>query len=137
MKLFGFSLVVLPLVAVLVGCGNASLDVETHRETIGETGVFRFELDTDAPLSQGKNDFQVSIHDVATNAPVTSAVVELSAIMPAMAHDAPDAPMIEELASGTYLARDVALPMPGRWEVHVHASKTNTQDDAKFVYDIP
>jgi hypothetical protein len=130
--------VVMPLVAVaLVGCGDASSNVDAHREAVGAAGVLRFEVDSDGALSQGTNDLRISIRDVATNAPFTGAEVELSAIMPAMAHDAPDAPAIDELGAGTYFARDVALSMPGRWQIHVNAARAESHDEADFVYDIP
>lgn len=137
MQWVGSWFLALPLAAaVLMGCGETSANVDARREAVGDSGVLHFEVDADAPLSPGTNDLRISIHDADTDAPLTGATVELSAIMPAMAHGAPEAPTIEEMGAGVYLARDVALPMAGRWEVHVHASQADKQDMVTFMYDI-
>lgn len=137
MKSFGAFFAALPLVAsVLIGCGETNSNADMHQDVVGESGILHFEIDADAPLSQGTNDLRISIHEAGTDAPVTGASVGLFAVMPAMAHDSPDAAKVEEIGAGTYLARDVALPMPGRWEVHVQASRADELDKATFAYDI-
>ncbi|HRI68805.1 MAG TPA: FixH family protein [Polyangium sp.] len=120
---------------LLAGCGSAP-DVDAHRNAVGQFGTLRFEIDADKPLSQGSNDLRISIHDATADEPFTGAAVDLSAIMPAMAHDAPNA-ATDEVGDGTYLARDVSLSMPGRWEIHVQASRSDATDEVRFVYDIP
>jgi len=134
MKFFGSWFVV--VAAALIGCGETNSPNDAHREVVGDSGILHFEIDADSPLSQGTNDLRISIHEAGTDAPVTGADVALFAVMPAMAHDSPDAPKVEEIGAGTYLARDVALPMPGRWEVHVQAARAGELDKATIAYDI-
>lgn len=137
MKWASTSLIVLPLaVTMLAGCGANAANGPIHNEALGETGVLQFELDADAPLALGMNDLHITVHDVATDAPLTGATVELSAVMPAMAHGGPEGPKIEEISPGMYFAKDVSLPMAGHWELRVQASQTNMLDKATFAYDI-
>src|SRR5690348_5278300 len=92
------------LVAVfLAGCGGAETEADPSRDAVGEAGVLHFHIDADAPLSQGANDLRISIEELSTHKPLTGASVDLSAIMPAMAHDAPEATTTEEIDGGTYI----------------------------------
>jgi hypothetical protein len=125
------------LVAVLLaGCGGAETEADPSRDAIGDAGVLHFHVEADAPLSQGANDLRISIDEMSTHMPLTGASVDLSAIMPAMAHDAPQATTTEEIDGGTYIAHDLALPMAGRWYVDVKASREGTVDTVRFTYDI-
>src|SRR5690349_21693861 len=123
------------MVATLVACGDGAdgSSVDLRREVMGERGVFSFELDVDHPVLQGANDFDVSLREVGTGAPVAGASIEVSALMPSMGHPA-NAASIEEVGGGEYVVRGLALSMPGRWDVHVVASRAGTNDEAHFTY---
>jgi hypothetical protein len=124
--------------AVLVACdggaGGASADL--RREAMGERGLLSFELEADHTPSQGANDFSLSLREAATGAPVAGASIDVSALMPSMGHPA-SAASIEEMGGGEYHIEGLALSMPGRWDVHVVASREGTSDEAHFTYDIP
>ena len=129
-----FVLLVMPFVT---GCGSAEMDNDDpSRDAVGESGFLHFEADAEKPLSQGANDLLISIHEASTHAAFLGAVVDVSAIMPAMAHDSPRAATIEELEGGTYIARGLALPMSGRWYVDVKATRQDAFDTVRFTYDI-
>ncbi len=79
---------------------------------------------------------ELSIREASTHAAFIGAVVDVSAIMPAMAHDSPNTATVDELDDGTYLARGLALPMAGRWFVDVEATRQEAFDTMRFTYDI-
>lgn len=128
-----FVLFIMPL---LTGCGSIEVDEDPNRDSVGNEGVLHFEANAEKPLSQGTNDLLISIHEASTHAAFVGAVVELTAIMPAMAHDSPHAATVEESEGGTYLARGLALPMAGRWHVNVTATREDASDTVQFTYDI-
>lgn len=138
MKSSNLLIFAVPVVAALLsGCGDEPTQADPYRSAVGEAGVLRFEIDAEQPLAQGFNDLQISIHDVAEQAPVLGATLEFSATMPAMAHDLANAPHIHEAGDGTYVAFGVALTMAGRWELRVKAAQSSIQDEAVFEYDVP
>lgn len=121
----------------LVACSGAEPDaMETRREATGEKNLLHFVVDADAPISQGTNDLHVSIEEIATKTPFTGATVTITARMPAMGHSAASA-TIEEAGAGEYVAHGLSLPMAGRWEVQVVATRAGTSDAATITYDIP
>lgn len=130
---FVFVLFVVPFLA---GCGTAEADADPFRDANGEAGILHFQVDAEAPLSQGTNDLLISIRDASTHMAFTGATVDLSAVMPSMAHDTPRAANIEERDDGTYVAHGLALPMAGRWYVEVNATREDMSDTVRFTYDI-
>jgi hypothetical protein len=132
---YAFVLLIVPLLA---GCGSAEAEAgaDPFRDAVGETGVLHFQVDAEAPLIQGANDLLVSIRDASTHMPFTEASVDISAIMPSMAHDAPHAASIEERDGGTYITHGLALPMAGRWYVDIKATRQDMSDAVRFTYDI-
>jgi hypothetical protein len=128
---------VLLVMPFLAGCGGTTeADDDPARDAVGDSGILHFQADAEKPLSQGANDLLISIHEESTHAPFMGAVVDLSAIMPAMAHATPLPATIEEIDGGTYVARGLALPMAGRWYVDVKASRADALDTVRFTYDI-
>jgi len=123
------------LLACGADAGGAAGDA--RREAKGERGLVSFVVDAEKPLLQGENDLRISLRDAATGAPLTGAELDVSALMPAMGHESPTPASIEELGGGEYAVHDLALPMPGRWEVHIVATRGETSDEARFDYDIP
>ena len=131
-----FALLVLPSLAACGGGEGAADSMDARREAKGEKGLLQFVLDADQPISQGSNDLHLTIDEIATAAPFSGATVEVSARMPAMGHAAA-VPTIEETGGGAYVVHGLALPMAGRWEIHVVASRAGTRDDTTITYDIP
>ena len=120
-----------------VGCGDASDgQQETKREADGDSGSFHFLLDTDQPISQGKNDFHLSLSSISTKTPLPGAMVSVAARMPAMAHDAASADAVDA-GGGEYDVSSLAFSMAGRWVVRVEATLDMTSDETTFTYDIP
>ena len=138
MKCWSSSSLVLSVAALaLVGCGPSPDTSEgAFREATGDMGALHFQVETDKPVAEGSNDLRISIHETATDMPFTGATVDVSALMPAMAHDAPR-PMMEEQTDGTYLAHGLSLTMAGRWNVKITASRAAIADEVQFTYDVP
>jgi len=128
-----FVLLIMPFAT---GCGGAEVADDPSRDAVGESGILHFQADAEKPLAQGTNDLLLSIHEASTHAAFMGAVVDVSAIMPAMAHDSPNSATIEEREGGTYIVQGLALPMAGRWYVDVKATRQDTFDTVRFTYDI-
>jgi hypothetical protein len=126
------------LATALVGCGGGAdgSSADLHIEAMGLRGWLTFEMDADQPPAQGANDFHLSLRESATGASVVGASIDVSALMPSMGHPA-SAAYIEEVGGGEYVVHGLALSMPGRWDVHVAASREGADDEASFTYDIP
>ncbi|MDI1476993.1 FixH family protein [Polyangium sp. y55x31] len=122
----------------LAACGGAEqASGSPDQESIGLRGALEFKLVPEAPIMQGENDLRLTLHDAATGAVIEGASIEVTAIMPAMGHEATDAPAIEEAGGGAYAVRGLALSMPGRWDVHVRVEHQGTTDEVHFYYDVP
>ncbi|MRG94889.1 FixH family protein [Polyangium spumosum] len=121
----------------LAACGGAEdTGGGGEQESIGLRGAMVFTLVPEAPLVQGENDLRLTLRDAASGASVEGASIEVIAIMPAMGHEAAGAPSIEEAGEGAYAVRDLALSMPGRWDVHVKVEHEDRIDEVHFVYDV-
>lgn len=132
---FGF-LAVSVLGALVAGCGETDSVVDAYRESDGDLRLVHFVVDADSPLVQGTNDLRISLHEVASDAPITGANPTIMAMMPAMAHGNSESPAIKELGEGAYLAPGLSLPMAGRWEIHLGAMLADKHDSVKFTYDV-
>jgi len=121
----------------VAGCGGMDMEGEADpfREAVGASGKLHFQVDADKPLAQGDNDLRILIREASTNAPFVGATVDVSAMMPSMAHDVPP-PDIEELDGGNYVARGLSLSMAGRWVVDIEATREQTADTVRFTYDL-
>jgi len=127
------------IASTLVGCGGGGAEVETEdpfRESPGEEGRIYFQLNAEAPLVQGSNDVLVTVHALDGHVPVVGADVDVSAVMPAMGHAAPEATSIDDRGGGIYFVRGLSLTMAGRWDVHVTASQGDVWDEVHFTYDV-
>lgn len=120
----------------LIGCGSTEENQDPFRDVVGIEGRLHFQIDAEKPLVQGTNDLQISIFDASTHEGFAGAQVDLSATMPAMAHDTPTMASIEERDGGRYLARGLSLPMAGRWVVELKASRQETVDTVQVSYDL-
>jgi len=120
----------------LAGCGNAEVNTDPFRDVVGREGRLHFQVDAEEPLAQGTNDLIISIFETSTHIAFVGAEVQISATMPAMAHDTPTTALIEERDGGKYLARGLSLPMAGRWLVEVQASRQGTFDSVQITYDL-
>ncbi|MDI1431692.1 FixH family protein [Polyangium sorediatum] len=121
----------------LAACGGEGSSASPDQESIGLRGAMQFKLVPEAPLVQGENDLRLTLRDAETGAVVEGALIEVTAIMPAMGHEATFAPAIEEAGDGAYAVRGLALSMPGRWDVHVRVEHQGTIDEVHFFYDVP
>ncbi|MDI1443302.1 FixH family protein [Polyangium sp. 6x1] len=121
----------------LAACGGEGTAASPEQETIGLRGAMEFKLVPEAPLVQGENDLRLTLHDAATGKVVEGATIEVTAIMPAMGHEATSPPSIEDAGEGAYAVRGLALSMPGRWDVHVKVEHQGTTDEVHFFYDVP
>lgn len=123
--------------SLLAGCGSADdEEADPFRDVVGKQGQLHFQVDAAKPVSQGTNDFVIQIYETSTHEAFVDAQVELSATMPAMAHDTPTNATISERGGGMYIATGLALPMPGRWLVEVKASRQETSDMVQITYDL-
>jgi hypothetical protein len=121
----------------LTACGGAEGTAGSReQESIGLRGAIEFTLIPEAPLVQGENDLQLTLRDAASGEVVQGASIEVTALMPAMGHEAAGAPSIEEAGGGAYVVRDLALSMPGRWDVHVKVEHQGRTDEIHFFYDV-
>lgn len=84
-------------------------------------------------IVRGNNDFVVELQALATGA--SAELVGASAFMPAHGHGA-DRPVVETL-EGAYRVQDVALFMPGRWEVTFAIRVGGAGDAVTFPVDVP
>jgi YtkA-like len=121
---------------LLVGCGNADADSDPFRDVVGNAGRLHFQVDAEKPVSQGTNDLMISIYDASTHEAFMGAAVNLSATMPAMAHDTPTTTKVEEHEGGSYIASGLSLPMAGRWLIKLEASRQDIKDTVEVTYDL-
>ena len=123
--------------ACLSACGGAGEAAGgAEQEAIGLRGAMIFTLAPEAPLVQGENDLRLILRDASSGEAAVGASIEVVAIMPAMGHEAAGAPSIEEEGDGAYAVRDLALSMPGRWDVHVKVEHAGRIDEIHFLYDV-
>ncbi len=140
-KLFTKSLAALLLLAA--ACNSAGSDAtgdvaEPVDATVeGDDGLLTFEIESDEPLAEGRNDFTVRVlHD---GQPFTASSISATVAMASMTHGSTSAE-ISDLGAGTYGLRDVELSMPGEWRLSLFAENGETlkiRDTAALVLDVP
>jgi hypothetical protein len=122
----------------LAGCAGADPAPEGGmRSAVGEFGALVFEVTAETGPVEGANTFVVVLKEVEGGAPFEGASLEVDALMPAMGHGAPGEAAVVEEGGGRYEARDVALSMPGTWEVRFRAARDAVVDEAGFTYEVP
>ena len=108
-----------PLVTVATDAGKANIAIRT----------------SPSPPTRGVNTIELSITD-AHGAPVDGLTLTIVPWMPAHGHGASVKPSLTPLGHGVYLAHDVDLYMPGRWELRTTLSGP-IEDRAAPTIDTP
>ena len=134
------------LVALALGCssvdpegadGASSFPAAPLTTLATEAGALDLAVRTSPsqPPARGVNRVEYTVTD-ASGAPVTGLAVDVEPWMPAMGHGASVKPSFEEQGQGRYVAREVDLFMPGRWELRTTLSGP-VSDRATIVFDVP
>ncbi|MBX5480560.1 MAG: FixH family protein [Myxococcaceae bacterium] len=84
------------------------------------------------PLERGPNTLRLKLEDLS-GTPLANLDVKVEPWMPAMGHGGPSLPEVIERGEGLYDVPNVALPMPGSWELRIILS--GGVDD-HFVLDV-
>jgi hypothetical protein len=104
----------------------------------GEQGSVVAEVRTSPsqPPARGLTTVELRVLDASSSQPVDGLTVTVVPWMPSHAHGASVEPSVTALGSGRYRVSDVALFMPGRWELRttVAGPKTDTLTPA---FDVP
>jgi hypothetical protein len=87
------------------------------------------------PPTRGTSAVELTVTD-AKGAALAGLDVAVEPWMPAMGHGASVVPTVSEEGGGRYVAREVDLFMPGRWELRTTFSGS-VSDHATVVFDIP
>lgn len=128
------------LLAVATACNappgapvNEALDVTVE----GDDGLLTFEVWSEAPLAEGHNDLHVIVlHD---DSPFTESSISATVRMASMTHGS-SAPSASDLGDGEFLLHDVALDMPGEWQISIYAENAEQlkiRDTAVLILEIP
>jgi hypothetical protein len=125
------------LLMALAGCGSSEDAASAPVTAVGIGGRLSFAVTPQSPIHEGPNDLLIAVHDVATDAPLAGASLDVSPFMAAMAHDAGSAPEVVAGANGSYAVDDLVFSMPGVWEVRMHAVKDDVADGASVTFDVP
>lgn len=119
---------VLPLVALVVGCGSADAPSDDGK-------LFSVASEPVAAPRRGANTFRIRVATLGGQ-PVLGAKVEVLATMPAHAHEAP-VPHVTDEGHGLYVVEDVIFSMPGLWQIRVVARTAQGSDGKTFQYEVP
>jgi hypothetical protein len=84
-------------------------------------------------VAQGLNTIEIVVTDEQTK-PVDGLTISLVPWMPAMGHGTSATPQIGPQGSGRYVASDVALIMPGEWQLR---AALTTDEDAVVTVELP
>jgi hypothetical protein len=85
-------------------------------------------------LMVGMNELDVIVHD-QNDKDVAGADIVITPWMPSMNHGVMEKPVVTERGGGSYSAENVAVSMPGAWELRVAITKDGLTDTA--VFDFP
>ncbi len=111
----------LALLPALVACGSADASASAAFPLVVTTsnGTFVIEASTSDGRQPGRGlvTFDFFIVRSAGGAPVSELTVKVTPWMPAMGHGAPEPKRVVPHDLGHYRVEDVALYMPGMWEL--------------------
>lgn len=119
-----------------LACGGEDAPVLIDPVEEGAWGHFEFELLPLGEPGEGVNSFRLKLRDLGTAEPVAGAHLSVSALMPAMGHEAPEGTSQREMNSGDYLIENLVFTMPGLWEVRFRAERDALVDEAAFRFDL-
>jgi YtkA-like len=121
---------------LLVGCGSDDPAPNLEETQVGSASVAKFTIKAEKAPSQGKNDFELSLLDAKSGAPIEGATITVTATMPAMG-DGSDGEEVMDQKSGNYHIMNVNFMMAGQWKVAYKATKGDLTDEAAFSYEVP
>ena len=137
------------LVATLAGCGSSGAEPEGGAVTFPREPLAKVTTDSGAwhievrvspqqPPVRGVNTVELTITDGAGK-PVPSLVIGITPWMSAHGHGASTRPEIKDVGAGNYVATDVNLYMPGRWDLRITLATPagETTDRATATLDVP
>lgn len=117
--------------ALTATCADeAPIDEPFEVTAPGEHGVLSFELRSDRPLVEGRNDLHVIVmHD---GDPLPDAQLQAWVQMPAMTHGGAAPPVVVD-GDGQFVLAGVDMPMPGEWLLSLRA-ESGDFGDSVFVW---
>lgn len=135
----------LAAILALVACGSSGAEPTDGTATFprdaltkvtSESGAAQIELRVALqPPVRGVNTVELTITDAAGK-PLPSLVVGVTPWMTAHGHGTSTTPEVKATGAGHYVATDVNLFMPGRWDLRITlAGETN--DRATATLDVP
>jgi hypothetical protein len=137
----------LAFAALSFGCGTSGADpaadssatfpAEALTVVTSDGGAARIEvrMAPSQPPIRGVNMAELTVTD-ANGTPLTGLSITMVPWMPAHGHGASTKPEITEKSGGRYVATDVNLPMPGRWDLRMSLSG-EVNDRATASLDVP
>jgi hypothetical protein len=87
------------------------------------------------PPERGTNLMQLRVVDAA-RAPKDGLQLSVVPWMPAHGHGSPTVPTVTATGDGTYRVDGVDLPMPGTWELRVHAVGAGMDERATILVEV-
>lgn len=113
---------------------NVSFAATPFGDAASTSGAFNVTMyAAQSGLVQGLNTIEIAVTD-AQGAPVDGLVLSLTPWMPAMGHGSSAIPQIVAKGSGEYVATDVALIMPGLWQLR---TQLDAQEQAVVSITLP
>lgn len=88
------------------------------------------------PPERGNNELKLVVTDAASGEPVDGLNVQMVPWMPAMGHGTSVTPSVTPRGAGVYILEDVALYMPGEWQLRTTFTDETT-DRCEPTFDIP
>lgn len=85
-------------------------------------------------LTVGMNEIDLIVHD-QNDKDIVGADIVVTPWMPEMGHGVMEKPVVTERGGGIYAVENIALIMPGHWELRVETTKDGRTDTA--VFDFP
>jgi len=87
------------------------------------------------PPTQGMNEITLAVTDGEGRA-VADARVAVTPVMPDHGHASARAPVVTPVGDGTYVVRELWLPMPGLWQLAIEVEAAGLREKAAFQFCI-
>jgi hypothetical protein len=121
--------------AALPGCAGEDPS-ESPGLAAGAFGRVMFHVQPVSGPSEGENQFQLRLEEIASGMPIEGAVITVRPRMPAMGHSVTVEPRVVETGGGAYDVAGVIFSMPGAWQVYYRVEQNTLMDEALFSYDV-
>src|SRR5438046_1340287 len=114
-------------IALLTACSSSSgapsgeFPSAPYATLVSDGGSLHIELRTapDQPPTRGTGSIQLRVADAASGAPREDVTIEIVPWMPAMGHGSSIRPDVAARGGGVFVLTNMALFMPGRWELRI------------------